>query len=217
VRTKLPTTKSFVHIGSELQGTHLTNSICWTLSECGTLSIPELLYFSAEWVPAFFIVVFSIALEGSPFMLTRRLLQAVCASNPEICVDLIKQKTLLEFGVLSILLATIREAVLGHTYTAIFAAVFLICFLCCGYLWLTLHLIRRFTWVRSVYSCLAYMAMLIATTLTIRAFGQAFEEPQQVSISLLSMPLAFLIIVAALVSISIFFLQKRKAEYSDRE
>jgi len=157
-----------------------------------------------------------IILEESPFSITRQLLERTCNATikeSDRCGYLIKQKTLLEFGALSFTLAIAREIVQSHGYMGVIGVVSLVTFLCIGYFWLTVHRARQFNWVKKPFPCFRYMCSLIAMSAMISSFGAAING--QVSIIakyVYNQPLAFFLIIAAIMGAVIFFLQLRKAE-----
>ena len=172
------------------------------------------LLYSAEWIPALFIILFAIILGEIPGT-TRLILKKVCGSplgEYERCVDILKQKTLLEFGALSFILAATREAAMDHPYMAGLAIMSGIVFGIVGYGWLTIHLARQFRWVTLPLWSFSYVTSLVAMTLTISIFGNELEgQATRVGVSLANAPLVCFLLLAAAALVVVSWLQMRKA------
>ena len=123
-----------------------------------------------------------------------------------------KQKTLLEFGALSFILAATREAALDHPYMSGLAIMSGIVFGIVGYGWLTIHLARQFRWVTLPLWSFSYVSSLVAMTLTISIFGNELEGQATIMGDLLAnAPLLFFLLIASVALIVVSLLQMRKA------
>ena len=169
-------------------------------------------YYSAEFIPALFIILFSIIFELQPIKLTDRILGKICRAQPQSCPVILKQKALFEYGAVSLVLAIGREAIQSHGYMAFFGFLVLVIFLTIGYFWLTVHRARSFAWVENPVHCFVYVMILVSISLTISTFGSEIEGQATMLAQLIHQsPLPFFIIIAFVMFCVLLYLQLRKA------
>ena len=169
-------------------------------------------YYSAEFIPALFIILFSIIFELHPIRLTDRILGKICKAQSQSCPVILKQKALFEYGAVSLVLAIGREAIQNHGYMSFFGFLVLVIFLAVGYFWLTVHRTRSFTWVGNPFHCFVYVIILVGMSLTISTFGAEIEGQASVIAELFyHSPLLFFVIIALAMFSIVLYLQLKKA------
>lgn len=169
-------------------------------------------YYSAEWVPALFILLFVILLEQTPLNFNKRILDKICKdASKDSCIAILRQKALLEFGMLSLVMAMAREAVVGHMFMIGFGVIGIIVFALVAYLWLTIIIGRQFGWVTRPASSAVYVFLLVAMSTTISSYGQEIETGVITFTMYLSLnPPFFFFGLAMSMFVLIFYLQMRK-------